>query len=46
LARINLIKDMLSRVEYEDKDERLILPDPQIVATFEASFIEEGVLAR
>jgi polyphosphate kinase len=45
-ARINLIKDMLSRVEYEDKDERLILPDPQIVATFEASFIEEGVLAR
>jgi polyphosphate kinase 2 len=45
-ARINLIKDMLSRVEYEDKDERLILPDPQIVTTFEASFIEEGVLAR
>jgi polyphosphate kinase 2 len=46
LARINLIKDMLSRLEYEDKEERLILPDPQIVATFEASFIEEGLLAR
>jgi polyphosphate kinase 2 len=45
-ARINLIKDMLSRLEYEDKEERLILPDPEIVATFEASFIEEGVLAR
>jgi polyphosphate kinase 2 len=45
-ARINLIKDMLSRLEYEDKEERLILPDPQIVTTFEASFIEEGLLAR
>lgn len=45
-ARVNLIKDMLSRLEYEGKEERLILPDPQIVATFEASFIEEGLLAR
>ena len=45
-ARVNLIKDMLSRLEYEGKEERLILPDPEIVATFEASFIEEGLLAR
>lgn len=45
LARINLIKNMLSRLEYEDKDERLILPDPRIATTFEASFIEEGLLA-
>ena len=45
-ARVNLIKDMLSRLEYEGKEERLILPDPRIVATFEASFIEEGLLAR
>ena len=45
-ARVNIIKDMLSRLEYEDKEERLILPNPQIVATFEASFIEEGLLAR
>jgi hypothetical protein len=37
---------MLGRLDYEDKDERLILPDPQIVATFEASFIEEGWLAK
>ena len=46
LARINVIKNMLGRLDYEDKDERLILPDPQIVATFEASFIEEGWLAK
>ncbi len=46
LARINVIKNMLGRLDYEDKDERLILPDPQIVATFEASFLEEGWLAK
>jgi len=46
LARINVIKSMLGRLDYEDKDERLILPDPQIVATFEASFLEEGWLAK
>ena len=45
-TRINVIKDMLSRLEYEGKEERLILPDPKIVATFDASFIEEGLLAR
>lgn len=46
LARLNLIKDMLSQLDYTDKDERLILPDPLIVATFEASFIEQGLLAQ
>ncbi|SEK65916.1 polyphosphate kinase 2 [Nitrosovibrio tenuis] len=45
LARINIIKDMLSRLDYTDKDERLILPDPNIVAAFEAAFIEKGLLA-
>lgn len=46
LTRLNVIKDMLSRLDYSDKDERLILPDPRIVAPFTASFIEEGLLAR
>ncbi|ODT61918.1 MAG: polyphosphate kinase 2 [Nitrosomonadales bacterium SCN 54-20] len=45
LTRLNVIKDMLSRLDYEDKDERLILPDPQIVSIFTSSFIEEGLLA-
>lgn len=45
LTRLNVIKDMLSRLNYEDKDERLILPDPQIVSIFTSSFIEEGLLA-
>ncbi|SEO45755.1 polyphosphate kinase 2 [Nitrosovibrio sp. Nv6] len=45
LTRLNVIKDLLSRLDYADKDERLILPDPQIVTTFTASLIEEGLLA-
>ncbi|HET7060859.1 MAG TPA: polyphosphate kinase 2 [Nitrosospira sp.] len=45
IARLNVIKDLLSRLDYPDKDERLILPDPAIVAQFEAAFIEDGMLA-
>lgn len=45
VARLNVIKDLLSRLDYPDKDERLILPDPAIVAQFEAAFIEDGMLA-
>jgi polyphosphate kinase 2 len=45
MARLNIIKDMLSRLNYKDKDERLILPDPDIVTPFESAFIKEGLLA-
>jgi len=45
LARLNLIKDLLSRLHYADKDERLILPDPQIVFPYDASNLENGQLA-
>ena len=45
LARINIIKDLLSRLDYADKDERLVLPDKRVVIPFDISFIEEGRLA-
>lgn len=45
LARVNIIKDFLSRLDYENKDERLVMPDKRIVMEFEISFIEHGVLA-
>jgi hypothetical protein len=45
LTRLNVIKDMLSRLDYADKDERLILSDPQIVTPFAISSIEKGLLA-
>lgn len=46
LTRINVIKDILSRLHYVDKDERLILPDPKIVFEYDTSNLENGMLAR
>lgn len=45
LARINIIKDLLSRLDYANKDERLVMPDKRVVTSFDISFIEEGRLA-
>ena len=45
LARLNIIKDMLSRLDYADKDEQIILPDTQIVLTYDSAYVANGVLA-
>jgi polyphosphate kinase 2 len=45
LARLNIIKDILSRLDYADKAKRLILPDRQIVSTYDATYPEKGLLA-
>ncbi len=44
-ARLNVIKDLLSRLHYEHKDRRLVLPDPKIVLTYAAEYSKNGVLA-
>lgn len=44
-ARLNIIKDLLSRMHYENKDERLVVPDPQIVLNYASDYLENGVLA-
>jgi hypothetical protein len=36
---------MLNRLHYADKDEQLLLPDPQIVLTYDVAYLENGVLA-
>ena len=46
LARLNLIKDVLSRLHYKDKNERLIRPDPKIVFAYDAANLENGQLAK
>ncbi len=46
LARLNIIKDILSRLDYVDKAERLVLPDLQIVSTYDAIYPEKNLLAR
>lgn len=45
LARLNIIKNMLSRLDYAEKDEQLLMPDPQIVFTYSVSCFKKGLLA-
>jgi len=44
-ARINVIKDILFRLDYKDKDESLILPDANIVFNYEESYLQNGMIA-
>ena len=46
LARLNIIKDLLSRIHYTQKDKRLIQPDPNIVFPYDVSNLENGQLAK
>jgi polyphosphate kinase len=45
LARINIIKDLLGRLDYKGKDERLVMADKRVVRAFDISIIEESLLA-
>jgi hypothetical protein len=45
-ARLNIIKDLLGRLNYADKDERLTRQDPQIVSACDVSNLENGQLAK
>ena len=44
-ARLNVIKDVLSRLHYNDKKERLIRPDARLLFTFDAAHVGSSVLA-
>jgi len=44
-ARLNLIKDMLTRLHYHDKDEAALLIDPEIVFQYEDAYIKNGMIA-
>ena len=46
LARLNIIKDLLGRLHYANKDKRLIQPDPQIVFPYDVANLENGQLAK
>jgi polyphosphate kinase 2 len=46
LARLNIIKDILDRLNYSGKDKELIRPDPQIVFAYDISNLENGQLAK
>jgi polyphosphate kinase 2 (PPK2 family) len=46
LAPLNIIKDVLSRLHYADKDDQLGQPNPQIVFAYDLSNLENGQLAK
>jgi len=46
LSRLNIIKDALNRLHYKDKDDKLTRPDARVVFTFDASCLENGLLAK
>ena len=46
LARINLMRDILSRLHYAGRKDKLVRPDPDIVFEFSPDCLEAGRLAR
>jgi polyphosphate kinase 2 len=46
LTRLNVIKDMLSRLDYSGKDNSLIAPDPRVIMPFDIAYLEKGLLAQ
>jgi polyphosphate kinase len=46
LARINLIRNLLSRLHYADKGETLTPPDPDIAFSYDFSNLESGQIAK
>ena len=46
VARINLIRDLLTRLDFKGKDRHADLPDPNIVFNFNAEAVSNGWLAK
>jgi polyphosphate kinase len=45
-ARLNLIRDLLSRLEYSGRDARLVKPDRAIVFPYHPRHLADGMIAR
>jgi polyphosphate kinase 2 len=44
-ARLNVIKDMLFRLDYKGKNESLVLPDADIVFNYAETYLQNGLIA-
>jgi len=44
-ARLHLITDLLSRLDYKGKDETLVLPDPNGVLVYDDRYLRDGLVA-
>jgi len=45
-ARLDLIRHFLCRLDYDGKDERLTVPDPDIVFAYDELYLENGMIAK
>ena len=45
-ARLNLIRDLLTRLEFDGKNRQADLPDPEVVFTFTEAALQNGQLTR
>ncbi|MGV8998246.1 MAG: polyphosphate kinase 2 [Parvibaculaceae bacterium] len=45
-ARLNIIRDILNRVNYEGKKQKLVIPDPEIVMPFSPALYKDGKLSK
>jgi polyphosphate kinase 2 (PPK2 family) len=45
-ARINIIRDMLSKLDYDGKDKSLLLTDPAVVFTYQDAALKNGMIAK
>ncbi len=46
LARISVIKDILTRLEYDGKDEEVTLPNPDLVFGYHEDCLKKGLIAQ
>jgi polyphosphate kinase 2 len=46
VARLNVIRHLLSRLDYKGRDEKLLKPDPSIVFTFSEKALSQDFLAH
>jgi polyphosphate kinase len=46
LTRLNLIRDLLSRLDYRHRDERLTVPDRAIIFPYDPAYLANGMISR
>lgn len=45
VARLNLVKDLLQRLHYADKDESALVVNPDIVFHYDETYVQNGMIA-
>lgn len=45
-ARLNFIKDLLTRLHYGDEDETALVADPAIVFQYDQTYVDNGAIAK